>query len=385
MHVGLVIYGSLDIVSGGYLYDRMLVDYLRRQGVEVDIIAIPRRSYTLQLADNLSPALYNRLANAKYNLLLQDELNHPSLFWLNRCLSQRNPGPCKVKKISLVHHLRSSEDHPPGLMKLYCWVERRYLRSVDGFVFNSHTTLQTVEAFAGIQSPALVAFPAGDLFHPNISQDEIVARARHSGPLKLLFVGNLIPRKGLHTLLAALMQTPEETATLTIVGNINIDRSYTSALMEQVKRGGLQKRVRFTGQLSHERLADQLRAHHVIAVPSTYEGFGIVYLEGMGFGLPAIGTTSGGAAEIITHGQDGYLIAPGDQDAFGCLLVDLHRDRHKLVHMSLAARQHYLAHPTWEETCAAIYAFLKHQVNPQPDPHRQIKIPASPMRQPHGQ
>ena len=43
-------------------------------------------------------------------------------------------------------------------------------------------------------------------------------------------------------------------------------------------------------------------------MPSSYEGFGIVYLEGMAFGLPALATTAGGAAEIITSGQDGFLV-----------------------------------------------------------------------------
>ena len=44
-----------------------------------------------------------------------------------------------------------------------------------------------------------------------------------------------------------------------------------------------------------------------MVVPSSYEGYGIVYREGMAFGLPAIGTTSGGASEIITDGENGYL------------------------------------------------------------------------------
>ena len=45
MKIALVIYGSLNTLSGGYLYDRMLVDYLKSQGDDVKVISIPNKSY----------------------------------------------------------------------------------------------------------------------------------------------------------------------------------------------------------------------------------------------------------------------------------------------------------------------------------------------------
>jgi hypothetical protein len=45
MRLGLVIYGSLNTFSGGYLYDRKLVEHLRRAGDEVEIVSLPQRSY----------------------------------------------------------------------------------------------------------------------------------------------------------------------------------------------------------------------------------------------------------------------------------------------------------------------------------------------------
>ncbi len=100
MHIGLLIYGSLDTISGGYLYDRKLVEYLRSQGDTVDIISLPWRSYTAHLMDNFHFKLPRKL-----DILIEDELNHPSLILPNH---RRHTYPV----VSLVHHLRASELRP---------------------------------------------------------------------------------------------------------------------------------------------------------------------------------------------------------------------------------------------------------------------------------
>jgi glycosyltransferase involved in cell wall biosynthesis len=117
-------------------------------------------------------------------------------------------------------------------------------------------------------------------------------------------------------------------------------------------------RVRLHGVLDNEALAAQMRASHVLVVPSTYEGFGIAYLEGMGFGLPAIATSAGAANEIITSGLDGYLVPPEEPDSLASCLAELTSDRQRLIAMSLAARRRYLSHPTWEQSGQHIREFL---------------------------
>ena len=54
MHVGLLIYGSLDTISGGFIYDRHLVRHLEEQGDRVEVISLPWRPYGLSLPDNLN-------------------------------------------------------------------------------------------------------------------------------------------------------------------------------------------------------------------------------------------------------------------------------------------------------------------------------------------
>ncbi len=106
-------------------------------------------------------------------------------------------------------------------------------------------------------------------------------------------------------------------------------------------------------------LSEQLRLSQVLALPSSYEGFGIAYLEGLGFGLPAIATSGGAAGEIITNGSNGFLIKSGDVAALKDCLRELAQDRQRLLEFSLAARKRYEAQPGWEQTGKSIRGFLE--------------------------
>ncbi|MDJ0753250.1 MAG: glycosyltransferase family 4 protein [Ardenticatenaceae bacterium] len=354
MHLGLVIYGSLDTVSGGYLYDRQLVNFLRTAGHEVEIISIPWRNYPRHLSDNFSRDFLEALAAKPFDLLLQDELNHPSLFWLNTQLKKRVSYPI----VAIVHHLRSSEFHPGGVKWAYRMIEKRYLNTVDGFIYNSKTTRDAVESVIGQRTPHLVAFPAGNRFDPVRCA---LQSLRHSNlkKLNIVFVGNLIPRKGLHTLLQAAAHLPFQAWQVDVVGDLNVDPFYALDMMKFVEDKHLEEHIHFWGRLDDEALAHRLTMNDVLVVPSQYEGFGIVYLEAMGFGLAAIGTTGGAAGEIIENGRTGFLIRPGDIVALARHLTELHKNRPLLSQMSAAAMERFANHPTWEDSCAQIERFLR--------------------------
>jgi glycosyltransferase involved in cell wall biosynthesis len=360
MRVGLIIYGSLDTLSGGYLYDRQLVEYLRSCGDTVEIFSLPMRNYARHLADNLSNSLGQRLRSAQLDVLLQDELNHPSLLRLNRRLRGRVSHPV----VSVVHHLRSSEPHAPGAQAFYRRVERQYLTSVDAFICNSETTRRAVcAALDRAELPrSIVAYPGGDRFVSPLTPDEIQQRARRSGPLRVVFVGNLIQRKGLLILLEALLKLPAGTCQLTVVGNAIGDGQYLRVVYHLLMVTQLAG-VTLSGVVSDEELAALLARSDVLAVPSEYEGFGIAYLEGMGFGLPAIGTTSGGAREVIADGVNGYLVLPHDAVAVARCLMNLSADRAQLARMSLAARESFLAQPGWTESMASVRRVLLNWVD----------------------
>ena len=383
MKLGLVIYGSLNTLSGGYFYDRKLVEYLRARGDTVEVISLPWRNYAAHLMDNLwfrlpSPSviaserwssrpsvLRGRIETKRtkqsprrdaFDIIIQDELNHPSLIVAN---AGKHPYPI----ISLVHHLRCSELRSKWQNGLYRFIEKKYLQSVNGFIFNSQTTKRVVNGVIENSKPGGVAYPPTDRFGESVTEEEIVERAKCS-ELRILFLGNVIERKGLHTLIDALAVERDNISLyrLDVIGSPTTNPAYAKAMREKIAASNLSSCVFLHGPLDNEPLQQKLRQAHVLVVPSSYEGFGIVYLEGMGFGLPAIGTTAGAAGEIIEDGKTGYLIAPNDSATLAARLAGLSADRGLLTRLSLNALQRYRVQPTWEQTAKNIREFLLHAI-----------------------
>ncbi len=359
----MIIYGTLDTLSGGYLYDRQLVAYLRAMNCQVDILSLPWRDYASHLRQNFRSAWARQIGNANYDILLQDELNHPSLFLLNHLLHRL----CASPIISIVHHLRSSENHPAPLMPIYRTVERLYLYSVDGFIFNSDTTRQIVQQQIGHDKPHLVAFPAADHRQPpphDTVVNAITGRLRKSGPIHLLFVGNLMARKGLHTVLNALARASTANWHLHIVGSQEVDPTYSASVRHRANVLALSPYITWHGRINDQDLCHLLSASDLLVMPS-YEGFGIVYLEAMAYGLPVLAASGGAAPEIVNPGINGYLVAPEDDQALAHYIDLLQSNRVHLATLAYHARQSYELHPTWTASMQTVYQWL-HEFPPLP-------------------
>jgi glycosyltransferase involved in cell wall biosynthesis len=193
---------------------------------------------------------------------------------------------------------------------------------------------------------------------PSFTSESIQKRAVTPGPLRALFLGQVIPRKGLLTLIEAVALLPPGSVRLDIAGSSEADPHYARQVRRRVDVLRLDQAVRMLGVLDSEGVAQVMAEAHVLAVPSSYEGYGMAYLEGMGYGLPAIAGAGGGAAEFVRHEENGFLVTDPDPAALAVILSTLHSDRARLARLGISARSTYLAHPTWDMTGDAILTFL---------------------------
>jgi glycosyltransferase involved in cell wall biosynthesis len=130
------------------------------------------------------------------------------------------------------------------------------------------------------------------------------------GDPAVLFIGGNFFRKGLHVLVraCALLRARLPHLRLHVVG---ADPN-AAAIRRLARAAGIEQQVELHGWLPRPETLARLRGATCLAVPSLTEGFGLVYLEAMQLGIPAIGGDVGGTRELIQNGSNGILVPPGD-------------------------------------------------------------------------
>ena len=162
----------------------------------------------------------------------------------------------------------------------------------------------------------------------DIQRFRITEKANQSK--RLLFVGQVIPLKGVHTAIEALslvVQNGHPSATLTIVGDSAMT-DFKEQLRQMVSSSGLEKNVRFTGQVRREDITKFYEEHDVLIFPSVWdEPFSITVLEAMASGLAVVGTTTGGSSEILQDGVNALTFEKENAEACAACISRLLSDQ----------------------------------------------------------
>ena len=156
---------------------------------------------------------------------------------------------------------------------------------------------------------------------------------------EILYVGVLIPGKGVHLLVEAFARVADEfpAARVNIVGKVE-NREYARSLKAQVCKLGLDRRVEFLGAMPQAELAKRMASACVLVLPSLSEGLGRVVFEAMACGTPVIGSRVDGIPEMIEDGVTGFLVPPADVDALAERLRRVLRDPEQARRMGRSGR-----------------------------------------------
>ncbi|MGF9916279.1 1,4-alpha-glucan branching protein domain-containing protein [Paenibacillus ehimensis] len=190
----------------------------------------------------------------------------------------------------------------------------------------SHAMKREVQDLFRQPDDKMLVFPNGVKLEepvegPADSQEEAKRRFGVQGQRVLVFVGRLVFEKGVQTLLHAmpsiLSGAPD---TVLFVGG-------SGPMEDELKRQAahLGDRVRFTGFIDDGTKSALYRAADVCVIPSLYEPFGIVALEAMKHECPVVLSDTGGLAELVEHGVDGYKALPGHVESLAWHVGDLLR------------------------------------------------------------
>lgn len=223
-------------------------------------------------------------------------------------------------------------------------VVRRIVRGSDAVtVISSHTAAE-VRAVAPEASVRVIPFGAA-------TPDEAIPppRMRHPGePMRLLFIGRLVERKGVGVLLEALARGGAGDR-LTIVG----DGPLRPELEAQARRAGLAGRVDFAGAVPAAALSARLAEADALVLPAVrdakgdVEGLGVVLIEALSAERPVIASASGGIVDIVRDGDTGLLVPPGDAGALASAIARYREDPRLAADLAARGRAFVEAEFSW--------------------------------------
>lgn len=323
--LSFVVPGALDQITGGYLFDRHLVEGLRALGRGVGVIELPGRFPDAD--DTARAAARAALAGlADRATVAIDGLALPAFA---DCLE---PHAARLNLVAMVHHALADET---GLgereRRRVAEMEGRLLRACRGVLCPSGSSAAAVAAY-GVKPSRIAVTPPGTAKPARLPR----RRPRH-GPLELLSVGAVTPRKGHRLLVEALDALADRDWHCRCIGSLARDPGTGAAVCYEIGRRGLKGRITLAGEWPPERLGSAYQAADVFVLPSYHEGYGMAVAEALAHGLPVIATTGGAIPEIVPASA-GLLVPPGDIVALTDALARCLDDARLRARLAVGAR-----------------------------------------------
>lgn len=157
----------------------------------------------------------------------------------------------------------------------------------------------------------------------DVAADHRAEAVYPAGPLKVLWLGSIILRKGIQYLVEAARKLERQRVEFLLVGPLGIS--------EQAIRS-FPRNMRVLGRVTRDQLSHYYRQAHLFVLPTLSDGFAITQLEAMAHALPVVTTPNCG--NVVTHGVDGFIVPARNSEALADAIARLDADRPLLRAMS---------------------------------------------------
>ncbi|MGI9350416.1 MAG: glycosyltransferase family 4 protein [Rhizobiaceae bacterium] len=336
MRILFVIPGDINLPTGGYRYDRAMIEEWRKAGHVVDLLSLPG-NYPFPTISDKQSALDILKTEQSASIAVVDGLAggaHPEFL---KHLATKMP------VVALIHHplcLESGLDTQAA--KTLESLEAQGLQQVSGIVTTSPETSRSVQKLFAPGSDKIACVI------PGVARG-VIAEPAKNGLIRLLCVGSVIERKGHRNLLLALCNLQHLNWHLDCVGKTDFQPELYSELLEILNARGLGNRIKFHGAVNVNDLEEKYQQAHVFVLPSLFEGYGMVYAEAIVRGLPVIGTTAGAIQDTVPS-ECGILVSPNNIEELSKALetmISNHEIRENYRKSSLSSASNF---PTWQES-----------------------------------
>ena len=334
--------------TGGYTYDRRLVQALREAGWTVDVHRL-EGGWPAPDAQALAAASARVDTLADGTLVVADGLAFGALPGLARTHAER------LRWVALVHHpLHLETGLDPGARKRLLSSETQALQCARQVVVTSASTAGDVAAMGVAPDRIAVVEPGTD----PVPRPPDAGAASRRGPVRLLCVATLTARKGHALLLQALAALGALEWELHNVGSLERDPETAARVMALAATPALAGRVWWHGEVDAATLQTHYAAADLLVLPSLHEGYGMVVAEAIAAGLPVLASRAGALAHTVPAGA-GLLVPPGDATALQDALARLITEPGLRTQLAAGARAAAGRLPTWAQQAARFAAVLK--------------------------
>lgn len=343
MSIHLLVPAPFDRVSGGYIYDRHIVEGLRALGETAEVVELPGTHPAPDEAAEAGAraALHALPPDAR---IVIDGLGLPAFLPLAQELAAR-------RAVALIHHPTALEHGAPDAV-------RTVLKSKERALFAACARLVCTSPMTARRLPEEFGADPARIGVVEPGTEEAPRAAGSGGPgCAILSVGTLVPRKGHDVLLKALGRLTDLEWTLTLAGDGTRDSVHANGLHALAEELGIAARITFAGEVTGAALEALYHRADLFALATRWEGYGMVAAEAMARGLPLAITAGGAIAEVVAPGS--AIVSPVD-DAMS-LSKGMRRpilDTALRAEMAEASWRGGQALPRWANRAAAFRAEL---------------------------
>lgn len=334
--------GDLKATTGGYAYDRQVIELLPAFGVPVSVLPLPG-SFPNPTPGDLEETRRFIAKRSSDSVLVVDGLAYGAF---PECIITEIKG----RVIGLVHHPLFLETGLPHARKVELKdSEARALQRANHVIVTSRATKRILTEHMGLSSEKItVAEPGTDP----------AQRATGTGaPLQILSVGAVLPRKGYDLLIEALAPLRDIDWRLTIAGALDRHPQAVEAVQSAIRAHGLDDRVTLAGKVVPATLERFYESADLFVSASLFEGYGMVLAEAMARGLPIVLAAGGAAAD--TAGEAAALhVEAGNVAELTAALRRALTDKKLRDRLADAAWEAGRTLPTWHETARRIAAVI---------------------------
>ena len=335
----LVAPGPVDSRTGGYIYDRRLVEGLRRLGRQVDVLELDP-SFPRPTPTALEHASRTLAAVPTGTITIVDTLALGPLAAIIMREASRLP------VVALVHlPLAATFGLERDDAARFEHGERRALAVAALVIVTGRAALPLITRYGVDASRVVVVEPGTD--------PAPLARGSRPGPVELLTVATLTPGKGHEMLLEALAALGDSAWRLTCAGSLTRDPATAARVRSTAARLRLDNRVTFAGDLDQRGLAACYDRADVAVLATWQETYGMAVAEALAHGLPVVATMTGAIPDLV--GDDAGLLVPvGDTTALTAALAGVLGDSGLRARLAEGARRRRDRLPTWDDAATAM-------------------------------